>query len=124
MEAGNVSGTKNVGYLLNQLLPEYYTYNIGISGHTIYAITYYNPSEWIVIETDRVMLDMDMMQLVSDDKLSKIEFYNSGVMYYLQKYVPATKYIYIQVSEWINIGKENTDEIVTDEIVWDDYEKK
>ena len=36
MEAANVAGDKNVAYLLNEAIPDMYSYNIGISGHTIY----------------------------------------------------------------------------------------
>lgn len=51
MEAVNVAKNRNVGFLLNESFEELTTYNIGVSGHTIYqcvnnlpnAISYYNP---------------------------------------------------------------------------------
>lgn len=108
MEAVNVAQTKNSGYLLNQLLPGN-TYNIGISGHTIYrcvknldaAVEEYHPTN-IIIETDRVDLDVDEMQKVIDGKMGVIPSYDSGILYYLQKYVPGVKVLYNQVFDWIS----------------------
>lgn len=108
MEAVNVAQTKNTGYLLNQLLPGN-TYNIGISGHTIYrcvknldaAVEEYHPIN-IIIETDRVDIDVNEVRQVIDGEMGVIPSYDSGVLYYLQKYVPGVKVLYNQVSDWMS----------------------
>ncbi len=59
MEAMQVSKKKNAGYLLNEYLPEYRTYNIGVSGHDIYtcvqnleaACGVYDPQKYVILET-------------------------------------------------------------------------
>lgn len=110
MEAVNVSDTQNTGYLLNELLPEFYTYNIGTSGHTIYAcannlsaaMEYYRPQGYIVIETDCIDLDIESMEKVLNGGYQKIKSYDTGIIYSLQKYVPAIKNIYKQMDDWWN----------------------
>lgn len=65
MEALNIGQKQNTACRLNEFLPNFYTYNIGISRHTIYrcvnnlsdAVAAFHPSEWVVIETDQVVLD-------------------------------------------------------------------
>ncbi|MCI9098502.1 MAG: hypothetical protein HFH58_01255 [Lachnospiraceae bacterium] len=122
MEAVNVASDKNTGYLLNKLLPGY-TYNIGISGHTIYncinnlqnAVTEYSPN-WIVIETDRVKLECDKMKDVVDGNFPHIKSYDSGVLYYIQKYVPGVKLIYNQLSNWINMENDDNESIMREDI--------
>lgn len=108
MEAINIDADKNAGYILNELIPGY-TYNIGTSGHTIYrcvknlyaAAEEYHPTN-IIIETDRVNLDVDEMRQVIDGEMSVIPSYDSGIFYYLQKYVPGIKVLYNQVSDWMS----------------------
>lgn len=108
MEAVNVAKDENVGVLLNQQMPEYSTYNIGISGHTIYhcvndilnAVKEYGSAQYIVIETDRVNLTEDDMMAVIEGKYPHIPSYNSGLMYNVQKFVPAVLPIYRQVKNW------------------------
>ena len=49
-------------------------YNIGISGHTIYrcvdnvedAISYFNPTDFLIIETNKVYLELSEMEAVID----------------------------------------------------------
>ena len=105
MEAVNIASNKNAGYLLNELLPQY-TYNIGMSGHTIYncvnnikdaAAAY--PSDWIVLETADVELSITDMKSVIDGTYPHIKSYDSGVLYFLQKYSPAVKSIYKAVDD-------------------------
>lgn len=126
MEAVNVASDKNAGYLLNELLPGY-TYNIGISGHTLYncinnlqnAAAEYSP-DWIVIETDRVALESDKMQEVIDGKFPHIKSYDSGLLYYIQKYAPGVKLIYNQLSNWIHMEKA-VYEIIESEDISENY---
>lgn len=108
MEGYNVASDKNTGYIMNELLPEYYTYNIGTSGHTIYscanniraAVREYDPDEFVVIETDRIDLNIEDMQRVVLKNYPHIKSYDSGLVYLIQQYVPFVKNIYKQLVEW------------------------
>lgn len=114
MEAINVPSTANTGYLLNQYLPEFNTYNIGMSGHTIYrcvnnvanAYQTYAPSYYLIIETDTVALDINEMTAVITQSAPKIPSYDSGILYHLQK-IPAIKWLYKQTIDWIDQEKSN-----------------
>lgn len=109
MEAFNVMPNQNTAYLLNDMLPEY-TYNIGISGHTIYtcvknaeaAVAEYAPSEYVIMETDRVDLSITDMQAVIENKYSIIPSYDKGIFGSVLKIMPGMKKIYQQLSEWIH----------------------
>lgn len=109
MEACEVPQEKNVGSLLNAEISNMTTYNIGIGGHTIYrcvdniadAIQTYRPEKFVIIETDRVKLDMNSMKEVVEGNAPAIPSYDSGIMYCLQK-IPAVKLLYSQISNWID----------------------
>lgn len=109
MEALQVDSDENTGALLNQMLPEYKTYNIGISGHTVYrcvdnmeaAIKTYAPNEYVVLVIDTVDFSESEMKSVIDGTAKSIPSYDSGMMYYLQK-IPAVKAVYKQLDEWIS----------------------
>lgn len=108
MEAYNVASNKNTGYLLNEILPEYYTYNIGTSGHNIYncanniraAVEEYSPTEYVVIETDRIDLDVEAMQSVVSGNYPHIKSYDSGLLFLIQQYFPLAKNVYKQLADW------------------------
>lgn len=110
MEAVQVSPEKNVGALLNQKLEGLNTYNIGISGHTIYrvmdnikdAARWYQPEKYIIIETNNIQLDSDEMQSVIRDTATRIPSYDSGFIYLAQK-IPAIKWIYKNTQDWANM---------------------
>ncbi len=112
MEAVNVSKDTNTGYLLNNhgnlgLI----TYNIGMSGHTIYqcvsnlndAVKYYDPAKFIVIETDRVLLDKGKMNEVVEETFPTISSHDSGLIYKIQKYVPCFLPLYRELDNWIAV---------------------
>lgn len=109
MEAIELMQSENVSYLLNDSLKDYSVYNIGISGHTIYrcadnfenAVNEYKPRKYVVIETDRVLLDIASMRAVIDGTAERIPSYDSGLMYYLQK-IPAVKLLYSQIDKWFS----------------------
>lgn len=115
MEAGNLSPKANVGYKLNELVPDMYTYNIGISGHTIYncvnnienAVKLYLPKKYVILETSTVDLDIDNMVAVLENKFERHPSYDSGWLYWLQKNIPATKALYKKLDEWYNCYTEN-----------------
>ena len=110
MEALQVAEVENVGYLLNELLPDYHTYNIGMSGHTIYrcmdnlpeAIRAYSPQKYVVMVIDSVELSVDDMKSVMNGDAQKLSSYDSGIIYHLQK-IPAIKIIYKQLDDWISL---------------------
>lgn len=110
MEAMQVPQKRNTATILNDLLPNYTTYNIGMSGHTIYrcidniekAIQTHKPSKYVVLVTDSIDLSIEEMQAVIDDKAEPIPSYNSGLIYKMQK-IPAIKVIYKQITDWMAI---------------------
>ena len=123
MEAAEVGARKNTGYLLNTLL-DGRTYNIGMAGHQIYncvnnmssAVNEYNPSDYVILETDRVILEPDKMQQVLVGAFSRLPSYDSGIVYLLQKYVPSIKYLYKQIDVW----RHGEQDASFDEIIYDD----
>lgn len=117
MEAVNVPLNTNVGYLLNNKYASgYITYNIGMSGHTIYhcvnnlknAIEYYNPSRYIIIETDRIELDEQKMLEVIEDKFPRIPSHDTGIKYHIQKYIPCFLPLYRELGNWKSAGENPT----------------
>lgn len=108
MEAVQVQQSENTGALLNRLLPDEKVYNIGISGHNIYtsvknmkaAVDYYQPSKYVLLETDQVQLDDEKMDAVLDGKYPKIPSYSSGLFYQSQKYFPVIKTLYKKITDW------------------------
>lgn len=110
MEGFNVGENENAVALLNQNVPELSFYNIGISGHDIYrcidniasALDYYQPSKYVIIETDTVDLNKESMGRVIDGTAQAIPSYDTGLMYYTQK-LPAVKWLFKQFQDWVNV---------------------
>lgn len=132
VEGAQVKTTENVGHLLNTLLPNYQTYNIGMSGHTIYrcidnlenALNAYHPKQYVVMVVDSVDLSIDSMNEVVQGKATPIPSYDSGLIYYMQK-IPAIKTIYKQLDDWVSlenagVSTEKTEK-TADEITTEDY---
>ncbi len=125
MEAVNVAQNESTAALLNTMLPNMHTYNIGMSGHTIYrcvdnidkALSYYKPSEYVIIETSTVELSISEMNKIITGKGKPIPSYSSGMLNTLQQ-IPAFKPLYKQLGEWygkkerfgFSIGSENGNE--------------
>lgn len=115
MEALQVSEDENTGALLNKILPQYKTYNIGMSGHTIYrcmdnmdnALEKYHPQKYLVMVVDTVDLSVDEMQEVVDQTAVPMPSHNSGIVYYIQK-IPSIKVIYKQLTDWVKLEEEET----------------
>lgn len=114
MEAYNIKKEENVGTLLESYLLDKNTYNIGTSGHTIYrcvdnidnALSYYAPSEFVIIETDRVQLSIDEMDAVVEGTAEKIPSYDSGLIYQIQK-IPAIKWMYKNFASWYGMSNQD-----------------
>lgn len=113
MEAVELMQKDSLAYLLNDMLSPLSTYNIGISGHTIYrcadnfksAVNRYNPKKYVIIETDRIEFDVDEMKSVIDGSAAPIPSYDSGLLFYMQK-IPAIKVLYSQFDKWISESTE------------------
>lgn len=107
MGAINVNPKKNTGYLLNEMMPGY-TYNIGMGGHKIYncvrnlsdAIDEYMPTGYVFLETNSIELDVDSMKKVLDGTYPRIPSYDTGMIYKIQKFVPAIKHLYNNIDVW------------------------
>lgn len=108
MEAIQMSSEENAGHLLNILLYNDYFYNIGISGHTIYrcvnnidsANKQFSPSKGIIIEISETNLDDKMLSSVIKKKLKPIKSFDTGFIYYVQKYVQFIKFLLNQIADW------------------------
>jgi hypothetical protein len=117
MEAVNVDQSETTASCLADYLRGDTVYNIGTSGHTIYqcaknienAVREYSPSGFVVVETDRVVLRNEEMERVLDGELPTIPSYDSGLLFYIQRYCPAMKAIYKQVVDWRAAGKNDED---------------
>lgn len=108
MEAVQIPKNQNTGCLLNSLLEGSQVYNIGISGHTLYhcianldnAMAAYSPKEYVIIETSTVELDIDSMGAVLVNTYPRLKSYDKGLIYMVQKNIPAVKVLYKQLDEW------------------------
>lgn len=104
---------KNAAVLVNQMTG-LSTYNIGMSGHTIYrcvdnlkdALAEYHPSSYVVIETASIELSVKEMDKVISGTAVPIESYDSGIVYLLQQ-VPALKPMVNQLKQWIQLDFQN-----------------
>jgi len=115
MEAVQFPTEKNTGSLMNEMMPEYKTYNIGVSGHQFLncldnleaAIDEYKPEKYVVLQSGNVSVTEEGLESVLDGSLADIPSYDSGALYYLQK-IPVIKVVYKQLIEKINVDRERT----------------
>lgn len=111
MYALQVPQDKNTAALLNKMMPDKLTYNIGYNGHTLYycvdnldsAIKTYQPGEYVIIETMDIDMDIDLMQQVLDGTRSKQMVYHGG-SFYMEKYLPGMNLIWQNVGLWRNMS--------------------
>lgn len=109
MEAANMKPSENVSGILNQRLP-LATYNIGVSGHTIYrcvdnyeaALEEFCPTKYSIVETSSIELSVSDMQSVIEGNAKRIPSYDTGLIYYLQM-IPAFRPIYNQLDNWATL---------------------
>jgi hypothetical protein len=114
MDAANVGARENTGYLLNMKLPEY-TYNIGMSAHQICtcvknmeaAVATYEPTEYVILETDSVKLSVSDMQEVIDGVYGMTSEPDSRFVYMIKKTVPVVSSIGGAFIIWKNMGIKN-----------------
>lgn len=109
MYAYNVPAKLSTAYLLNDLLPEMHTYNIAMGEHLFStcisnlenAVNIYHPSSYVIVQTSDVALNMQEMEEVCNGTYEELSSYNDGPLYWFQRFVPAAKIIYKQLSDWI-----------------------
>ncbi len=124
MEAYQVNQKENCAALLNEYMTDLVTYNIGVSGHTIYrladniesALSEYRPEKYVILETNTVLLSIEEMQKILDGSASAIKSYDSGILFYLQK-IPAFKPLYNQLENWLDTKTEVDDKEEKEETV-------
>ncbi len=112
MEAIQFPTEYNAGSLLNEYLPDYRTYNIGMSGHQLIncldnleaAVVEYSPNGYVVIETDNIDISEEDLVCVRDGLVPHIPSYDSGLLYQLQR-VPALKVVYKQLTDKLSIDR-------------------
>lgn len=120
MEALQVPADKNMAYLLSESMKNKNVYNVGISGHTIYrcisnfqeAVSTYDSVDCIIIETDTVSLNAEEMNTVINGVDEPIPSFDSGLLYSIQKNIPALKTLYKQVVDWRQMSSLQEREIV------------
>ena len=108
LEGVHVAKNHSIAAELRSRITDLSVYNIGISGHTIYrcaqnldaAVKEYRPQKYVIIETSVALPDNDSMLEVLNGKLNDIPSYDSGILYYLQKYCPAIKTLYKNIQDW------------------------
>ena len=108
IEACQVSPKENIGFLLNELLPDKRTYNSGMSGHTIYrladnidnAVAEYSPSSYVIVEISSVGLSVDSMREILEGRGKKIGLMDEGLFSVLQR-VSAFTALYDQADRWV-----------------------
>ena len=106
MEAIQIPTEQNTASRLNNLLPDCYTYNIGMSAHQFInclgnvkaALQEYKPKKYVIIHTSDLSITLDEINAVANGTLQEIPSYDSGILYYLQM-IPSIKVIYQQCLE-------------------------
>ncbi len=113
VEGVHVRQSQALPSLLNERFPEYHTYSIGVSGHTIYhcmnnlqaAYSKFRPKRYIFLVTDTIELtERDMTKVISGNWV-RIPSYDSGLFYRIQKIAPAVKMLYKKLVDWHQAGK-------------------
>ena len=124
-EAFNVNADQNYAYLLNQKLYDgnynMYAYSIGMSNHNLgrclnnleRALTTYQPSTYVVIETHSEQIAVSMMQQMIGDSYTPITTHNSGIIYQLQKF-DVLRLMYAQLSNLRNNNQVDSPTASTD----------
>lgn len=115
MEASQVQAEEGTTYLLNSLLSDRRVYNIGISGHRFpvcvrnlqEAMDTYQPTQYVIVETEIVKVPEEDMEAVLAGTHKELGSHDSGIIYYVQKYLPAVSSVYGQLNSWIKASGES-----------------
>ncbi len=113
LEAIQMKTNENIGYLLNNLLPNYYFYNIGMSGHFLptnvnylsRAYNYYKPTNAIIIELSDItsVINGNIKRRTPNDK---------GIKYYIKNYTPVIKTLGKKIVNQIDIWKNKSQNVI------------
>lgn len=133
MEGFNVSQNKTTVALLNKNLgKDFYTYNIGISGHTIYtqisnleyALKTYNPTNYVILETMNIPNDINSLDQILNNEVQSVGSVTNGFVRYLESF-DYLKLLSSQIKSYINNNRsETSNETKVNQIQKNDYIEK
>ena len=99
-----------ISELLNEGIPDMRTYNIGVSGHTLPicvnnlqdAVNTYSPSSYVIIETDKICFDADILNAAVNEPNEIIERDKNSVAIkkFLKTYFPAVMALNTARTNW------------------------
>lgn len=112
MEAVQIPKDQNTAALLGTYFPEKHVYNLGVSSHTIFscvqnlpaAVEKYKPTSYVILETDSIAFDVDAMRNSAGGVYPEVETVQSGILYEVQKRIPAVKSLYKAYVDWKNVS--------------------
>lgn len=125
MEAFQVTQDQSAAGVLRSLMPEKTVYNIGTSGHTFFicadnlldAVNKYEPTEYVVIETDTIGFTDIQLQQALDKNVADLVSVNRGFIELLQKN-PFLRLMYSQLTSFSGNSADNDASPVTAEAVF------
>ena len=120
LEAIQMKTNENICYLLNDLLPGHYSYNIGISGHFLptsvnnlaNAYNFYKPTKAIIIETENIKIELSDITSVINGNLKRRIPNDKGINYYIKNYIPVIKTLGKKIVGQIVLWKNNSQNII------------
>ena len=116
MESSNVSQQESTVNLLNDYCSPLKFYNIAISGHKLCncvnnladACSHFKPNKYVLIEVSNLLLATKILKNVMEGKFVRIPLHTGNkIVYFLQKYFPATRSVFKQAGIWLKISKSN-----------------
>ena len=112
MDGRNIPQKDNAAARLNEMFGrEKYTYNIGMSGHTLMhciqnleaALERYQPNEYVIIETCLIDFSVNDMQAVLDGTLPDMPSHSGGLIGVMQR-LPYLRLFYQKYINGLNNG--------------------
>jgi hypothetical protein len=121
MEAFQVPQHKTTVALLNRFFEHTkYVYNIGISSHFFprvvnnfeAAVRYYEPKEYVVIETGSIQFNVQELEDGLHQRLSRIPAYYSKIRNIVQKILPYLRLLNYQLKTYLKMNKPDTEKSI------------
>ena len=117
MEAYQVDMNESTASMLNALLADDVVYNIGVSGHNFLtcvgnldaAIESYQPSKYVIIETNSISFSDDALSRAIDGTTAEIPSHTGGIVGFLQKN-PYLRLMYKQIEHFIGTRRNGDDD--------------